>query len=125
MIVVAFLGLEALVRVRTYIKYGGDGPHQFEVDSVTGLRLPKVGKNSRTVWINPLGFRSPELANPKPKGTIRVAFLGSSTTFCAEVSGNDATWPHLVWSQLKQRYPQAKFDYVNAGVVGFTLESTR
>jgi lysophospholipase L1-like esterase len=94
------------------------------MDPATGLRLYETGWNSKKVWINSRIFRSPELTMPKPAGTIRVAFVGSSTTFCAEVSGNDATWPHLVWNKLRETWPGIRFDYVNAGVIGFTTETS-
>ena len=57
--------------------------------------------------------------------TARVAFLGGSTTFCAEVSGDDKTWPYLVVNALKSAYPDRSFDYINAGVPGYTSETSR
>ena len=56
----------------------------------------------------------------KPPGTYRIAFLGGSTTYCAEVSGDDKTWPYLVVEALKAGYPDRRFDYVNVGVPGYT-----
>ena len=73
---------------------------------------------------NTLGFRSPELDIIKPTDTIRLAFLGGSTTWCAEVSGNDMTWPHLVWKELQQSFPDVKFDYINASVPGYSVRES-
>jgi hypothetical protein len=56
---------------------------------------------------------------PKPAGTVRIAFLGGSTTFCAEGSSNQATWPHLVWQALQTAHPNVRFDYLNASAPGY------
>ena len=61
---------------------------------------------------------------PKAPGTIRLAFLGASTTFCAEVSGNDKVWPHLVTDDLRRAFPNVSFDYVNGAVPGYTVASS-
>jgi lysophospholipase L1-like esterase len=61
---------------------------------------------------------------PKPAATLRIAFLGASTTFCAEVSGNNMAWPHLVTEAVKKEYPDISVDYVNAAVTGYTVKSS-
>jgi lysophospholipase L1-like esterase len=61
---------------------------------------------------------------PKPQGTVRIAFLGASTTWCAEVSGNDKVWTHLVAEDLTRAFPGANVDYVNGGVPGYTAKSS-
>ena len=66
------------------------------------------------------GFRSPEIDDPKPPGTLRIAYLGGSTTYCAEVSGEEMAWPHIVTEQIRTRYPDRPVDYVNAGVPGYS-----
>ena len=120
------LGAEGLVRLRQWAKYGTAAPldSAFRMEARTGLRVPDGEKVARHVRINSLGFRSPELADPKPVGTIRVAFLGASTTYSAEVSSNEATWPHLVWQALKDARPRIRFDYLNAAVPGYTTEAS-
>ena len=90
-------------------------------DASTGLNIPTPGLTLGAIRINSLGFRGPELAVPKPPATIRLAFVGASTTFCAEVSSNEMTWPHLVWQRLQTALAPAKFDYVNAGVPGWRV----
>jgi lysophospholipase L1-like esterase len=124
----AVAGLEGLVRIRQYWKYGSASPtvHDFTIDRASGLKIPMPGSNRAGISINSLGFRGPEITVPKPMGTIRLAFLGASTTFCAEVSSNDLVWPHLVTEELRKRYPDVTFDYVNAAVPGYsTTESLK
>ncbi|WP_447968754.1 SGNH/GDSL hydrolase family protein [Nitrospira sp. M1] len=115
--------LETAVRVRQWVKYGTatTSVQSFTVDQETGLRVPKPGSTTGRIQVNSLGFRSPELQMPKPAGTVRLAFLGGSTTWCAEVSGNEMTWPHLVWKDLQQSYPEVTFDYLNAAVPGYSV----
>jgi lysophospholipase L1-like esterase len=117
---------EAGVRVRQWWKYGAVfSVNKFSNDSKSGLRVLTPGEIKGTltdIRINSLGFRSPELEIPKPPARMRLAFLGSSTTLCAEVSSNEATWPHLVWSGLKATFPKSEFDYVNAGVSGYDVK---
>lgn len=121
-ILVLLLLAEGVVRVRQWWLYGS----AFQLEDVKerqdtlGIDTPKPGYETRSIRINSLGFRGPELVVPKPAGTLRLAFLGGSTTFCAEVSSNEAVWAHLVWHDLQQRYPQIRFDYVNAGVTAYT-----
>jgi lysophospholipase L1-like esterase len=114
--------LEGVLRVRQWWKYGSasTGVHGVINDPVTGLPIPKPGYKDKNITINSRGFRSPEIELPKPNRRIRLVFLGGSTTYCAEVSRNEKTWPHLVTEHLKRHWPQAEFDYVNAGVPGYT-----
>ncbi|GJL52410.1 MAG: hypothetical protein NPIRA01_36370 [Nitrospirales bacterium] len=115
--------LETAVRVRQWVKYGTatTSVQSFTVDQQTGLRVPKPGTKTGRIQVNSLGFRGPELEMPKPQGTVRLAFLGGSTTWCAEVSSNEMTWPHLVWKELKTLYPEVRFDYLNAAVPGYSV----
>lgn len=85
---------------------------------MTSLRRPKPGARRRGVVFDSRGFRNPELAVPKPSGTVRIAFLGSSTAFDTFVNGNEATWRHRVWPELSGHFPDVTLDYVNAGLPG-------
>jgi lysophospholipase L1-like esterase len=116
------LAAEGVVRVRQQVKHGSAWGVEGTLtrDPATGLRIPIPNSVIGNIRINSLGFRGPEITVPKPAGTIRLAFLGGSTTYCAEVSGNDTTWPHLVWRTLRDSIPSATFDYVNAGVPGYS-----
>ncbi|HMI30853.1 MAG TPA: hypothetical protein VK527_03870, partial [Candidatus Limnocylindrales bacterium] len=126
-VVFALCALEGAVRVRQRLQYGTSTGEAFQLvaDPATGLFIPKPGQDTGKIRINREGFRSPEISRLKPLGTVRLAFLGGSTTFCAEVTGNDETWPALVSRGLGERYPGVKFDYVNAGVPGYGLGSIR
>ena len=115
---------EVGVRLIQRYRYGDSASvYRFEMDPVSGLRrmVQSETKGSRiSIKINSLGFRGPEIDQPKPADTIRLAFLGGSTTFCAEVSGDEFTWPHLVWKNLQAEFPGVSLDYVNAAVPGYT-----
>jgi lysophospholipase L1-like esterase len=124
-IVLALLGAEGAVRLRQMLKYGSAKVIEdyYTVDRKLNLRVPVANFASGRISINNLGFRGPELAIPKSPGTVRVAFLGASTTFCAEVSGNEYVWPHLVTASLSQTFPGVSFDYVNGSLPGYTMDS--
>ena len=118
---------EGAARLRQWTKYGT--PKSFAamygVDPILNLRVLKPGFDSSTIHINSLGFRGPEITRPKPEGTVLIAFLGASTTFCGEVSGDAAVWPQKVTEQLRRDFPTVRFDFVNAGVPGYLVKSTR
>jgi lysophospholipase L1-like esterase len=71
------------------------------------------------------GFRSPELAEPKPPGTLRFAFLGGSTTFNSFASSNDACWSAQLIQGLREAHTDVAFDYLNAGVTGYRVRQSR
>jgi lysophospholipase L1-like esterase len=128
-LLVVFLMLaltEGAVRLRQWVKYGHAGQLDaiYTVDQETGLRVPVANASTRTISINSLGFRGPPVKQPKPAGTMRLTFLGASTTFCAEVSGNELTWPYLVTQALQDAIPDINFDFVNGAVPGYTVESS-
>ena len=124
-IVLLLVAAEAAVRIRMHLRYGSATASEdyLTIDPAIGLRVPKKSFASGHIRTNSMGFRGPEIATPKPPGVVRIAFLGASTTWCAEVSSNELVWPALVTDALRQRFPESKFDYVNAGVVGYTLAS--
>jgi lysophospholipase L1-like esterase len=84
------------------------------------LRIPVPDGRFGSIHINSRGFRGPEITVPKPPSTVRIAFLGASTTYCAEVSSNENVWPHLVTKALQSKWAEGAFDYVNGGVPGYT-----
>jgi len=113
------------IRTRMYVKYGTFMGFEIKaLDAETGLRLPKANYVSGPVRINSLGFRSPELVSPKADNTVRMAFLGGSTTFCQEVSSNDMVWPAILTSELNQSNATQNFEHINASVTGFTLQKS-
>jgi len=125
LILLLLLAAEAAIRVRQTLKYGSAATveNYYTVDPKFNLRVPIANLSIGRISINSLGFRGPEIAVSKPPGTLRLAFLGASTTWCAEVSGNDFVWPHLVTVSLRRTFPSVRFDYVNGGVPGYTMES--
>jgi len=108
------------------MKYGAANVFEdlYYVDPQSGLRLLIPNTEQKNIKINSHGFRSPEINLTKPDSLIRTVFLGASTTFCAEVSGNDETWPYLVNKKLEDKFPQARFDFINAAVPGYTVQSS-
>ncbi|MBF0347087.1 MAG: SGNH/GDSL hydrolase family protein [Magnetococcales bacterium] len=125
-IVLTLLLVEGVVRVRQWWYYGAAETldNAYHDDQKTGLRTPIPNYESRSTKINSLGFRGPEITVPKPPGTLRIAFLGGSTTYCAEASSNEAVWPHRVWQQLQEAFPQMPMDYVNAGIPGIAVPTS-
>jgi lysophospholipase L1-like esterase len=122
-LILTLLGAEAAVRVRQTLKYGSASVIEdvLTIDPKSGLRVLVANFQTSRLSINSLGFRGPEIVSPKPDGTVRIAFLGASVSYCGEVSGNDYTWPHLVAASMKQAFPETKFDYINGGVPGYTV----
>jgi lysophospholipase L1-like esterase len=116
---------EIAVRVRQQMKYGSATVLEdyWRYDPRINLRVPVANFASGSISINSLGFRGPEIPVAKPAGTVRLAFLGASTTWCGEVSGNEVAWPHLVSESLRKTFSPVRFDYVNAGVPGYTMRS--
>jgi lysophospholipase L1-like esterase len=127
--VIVILGMlvlaEGAIRIRQTLKYGTAATVEeyYATDPATGLRVPVANLSKGHISINSLGFRGPEIAMPKPPGTVRIAFLGASTTWCGEVSSNDHVWPSLVTNSLARAFPAVRFDHINAGVPGYTMRS--
>jgi lysophospholipase L1-like esterase len=123
-VVTLLLALEGVVRLRQWIKYGTVGSfYAFELHEASGLRVPAPGVTAgreHVIEVNSLGFRGPELDLPKPAGRVRIGYLGGSTTFCAEASSNETTWPELVRDGIAERFPDATFDIVNAGAAAYS-----
>jgi lysophospholipase L1-like esterase len=122
---VVLAAAEGLTRLRQWSKLGTATSFEglYGVDEKLQLRVLTPGAWGN-ITINARGFRGPDIEVPKPPGRIRLAFLGSSTTFGAEVSSDSATWPHLVVERLQRHFPQARFDYVNAASPGYTVRSS-
>src|SRR5262245_54368623 len=124
--IVMFGLLEATLRIRQTLRFGAATlADHAKIDPVTGLPVFQPGEirgRVTRIVIDEDGFRSPPLDHPKQASRIRLAFLGGSTTFCAEVSSNEATWPAIVERELSERFPEREFDFLNAAVPGYRLE---
>ena len=78
------------------------------------------------VTVNSLGFRGPEIAVPKPRGTYRIFAIGESSTFGWKgVHSHEEAWPALLEKKLRAKYPQRSIEVVNAGVPGYTSVEQR
>lgn len=123
-VLLGLAGVEGLVRLRQWKRYGTTitSYYRFATDPETGLRIPEPGHSVGAIHVNSLGFRGPEIEQPKPANRIRVAFLGGSTTFCVEASTFEKTWPALVLEGLRADAPDLDFDLVNGSAAGFTTE---
>ena len=129
LVVLVMLGAcEAAVRVRGWMRYGSAGTSvrdpMLVYDADADLFVPRPGYeasgNRIGIKINSLGFRGDEFTVQKPPNTIRIVCLGASTTFNAEVSTNDATWPHQLQDKLRAAYPGRNIEVINAAVGGYT-----
>ena len=119
---------EVGLRARQWMRYGSFAASvrdpMLEYDPQADLLVPKPGyevKGARIdIKINSLGFRGDDFERRKPPHTVRIAALGASTTFCAEVSDNHKTWPHRLQEKLADAYPGVKFEVINTAVGGYT-----
>ena len=115
-VVVILLLLEGVVRLRAWMRFGSTGFNVSDAmlvpDPATGLNVPRAGYRrdgaQQSIGINSLGFRGEEIAASKPPRTIRVATVGASTTFCGEVSSNQATWPARLAGFLQEANPDVR-----------------
>jgi len=133
MAIVTILGIllviaaaEGLIRLRQLSKYGTATSFEslYRFDEAIGIRVLVPNAQVGPIEINSLGFRGPEIPISKPERRIRIAFLGASTTFCAEVSDKSMVWPDLVVAGLRARFPGTEFDYVNGAVPGYRVETS-
>jgi hypothetical protein len=117
-------GLRMIQRSKFGVATTVERSEQFYVDPVTKLRLARPNQMLGNVRINNLGFRGPDVPAQKPAGTLRIAFLGSSTTYDA-YADEQRNWPRLVVDQLRARVGQTcEIDFVNAAMPGFGTPHT-
>ena len=65
----------------------------------------------RHIHINAHGFRGPEIVQPKPAGTVRLAFVGNSKMLSASLPEAQTIAAQTV-QRLREAYPECRFDYV-------------
>ena len=126
-VLIALLGCEGALRLRAWIRYGSPATAvrdpMLVYDHDADLLVPRPGYEAKgariNIHINSLGFRGDEITREKPHHTVRIACLGASTTFCAEVSSNHQTWPYLLQQKLRQAYPGVNIEVVNGAVGGY------
>jgi hypothetical protein len=120
---------EGAVRLRAWMKYGAVGAAILDemtvLDPASRLRVPRPGYRSTgrntSISINSLGFRGDDITPAKPPRTVRIACVGASTTFSADVSNDNATWPARLQETLQREYPDVTIQVINAGVPGFVI----
>ena len=76
-----------------------------------GYDIPPVRTNS-------FGLRSPEVAVPKPAGTVRILLLGDSFTFGFK-SGESTVFARRLEERLRTRPGLSSLEVVNAGVLSY------
>lgn len=69
---------------------------------------------------NSRGFRGPDVAVPKPEGTVRIALLGDSKVFNAEY-GEDHLVAARTAAALARRAPACRFDHVSIAGPAYTM----
>lgn len=80
------------------------------------------GSRSERKTVNKYGFIStPEMEVTKPANTIRIAFLGESSTAGTDPNISDKyTWPKLVADKVQEKIPNKKIEYINGALPGYT-----
>ena len=72
--------------------------------------------------VNPFGIRGPEISLAKNPGTVRIIFIGGSTTFGLD-NPFEKTFPYLTGKVLKEQVPGLAIETLNAGKPGLVAES--
>jgi lysophospholipase L1-like esterase len=92
-----------------------------QVDAFSAYR-GHAGSAGLGKTINSHGFMStPELSVAKPEGTLRILFLGGSSTAGTGVDlADDETWPWQVVENLKAAFPERTIDFINGALGGYT-----
>lgn len=129
-LVVGFLlAGEVGVRIRAWMRHGSGGPVAdiYTADEKLGRRLrpgASILGTKRSVTINRWGFRGADVPRVKPRGLIRIAVLGDSTSFGMEASSDTAVWPARMAAVLESKDRQRSYDVINCAVPGYTLQSS-
>jgi lysophospholipase L1-like esterase len=129
---VFFLGLEAAIRVRDYVTERSDSIWRYTYNPPTSALyvdhpflgaalkpLVRYDTGTYTITINDLGYRGKSFHREKQPGVYRIACLGASSTFGAEVP-DDETYAVHMDSLLTARMPDRQFEVINAGIPGYT-----
>jgi lysophospholipase L1-like esterase len=77
-----------------------------------------------SIHINSLGFRGPELLDPKPPAGLRLWCVGGSTTFDIYAPDDASTWPARLGARLQESLPERTVEVVNAGIPGELMEGS-
>ena len=102
--------------VGLYESRSGDRPRLKKGAKLNGLKY--------SVSINSMGFRGPELQQPKPQNGFRIWCIGGSTTFDIYAPSDDKTWCAQLASILQKEYPNRVVESINAGIPGEILRGS-
>ncbi len=89
---------------------------------VEGWNTSLRGEYSAYVKINNKGLRGQAYEYDKPNDVYRILILGDSFTAGLQVP-EEKTFAKLLETQLQRRYPQTKFQVINAGVIGYGTDN--
>jgi hypothetical protein len=119
--VLPIIVIEIAGRVVIHSQYGVEGKSYglWRYDSETGAQHNENAYNKFTTT-NDFGFRNVEdVLEPKEKESFRILTYGGSTTFCYNLSDEEA-WPARLEQQLRKfRHP--KDQVLNAGAINWSL----
>jgi lysophospholipase L1-like esterase len=90
----------------------------FGIRSWTVHHALRPGYSSPNIHTNSFGLRSPEVAVPKPAGTIRILLLGDSFTFGLRVNDSQV-FARRLEERLRNSYGFSSVEVVNAGVLSY------
>lgn len=108
-----------LYDLRTHAFSAGRAPDTgFGIRSWTVHHALRPGYGSGAIHINSFGLRSPEVAVPKPAGTVRILLLGDSFTFGLRVR-DEETFGRRLEEALRGKYGTAPVEVVSAGVISY------
>ncbi|MFN3287170.1 MAG: SGNH/GDSL hydrolase family protein [Sphingomonadaceae bacterium] len=119
------LALRLFTQARFGITTTVERSEKFYIEPETGLRRIRPNVQMGQIRVNNMGFRGPDIVANKPAGTFRLAFLGASTTFNAEVP-DGRTWPELTGRALQRAAGDScRIEVINAGQPGYTMQRVR
>jgi len=113
--------LEGSVRAYIYVKYGVQGKSYglWRYDEVTGAQHKESSYNTNAETNN-FGFRNKEdLIEPKPAGALRIITYGGSTTFCYNLT-NDEAWPTRLEKRLRNMH-HLQDQVLNGGAIMWSI----
>ena len=129
-LLLAFFALEIYLRISRssldlYVETGRKGgPNPMSawatLDAFAAYR-PRPEYQGAGKTVNSHGFMStPEISTVKPPGTVRLVFLGESSTAGTGVNLKDSdTWPWKTVERIRQK-TGARVDFINAAAGGYT-----
>ena len=114
--------IEAGARLYVHFSYGVEGKSYglWRYDEVLGARHRENAYNSHT-QTNDHGFRNREnVIEPKPEKALRIITYGGSTTFCYNLSDDEA-WPSRLQQYLRDKSANNQHQVLNAGAIMWSI----